>query len=60
MRLRDEVRIYCKVRADKPWVIGLGLIDGLGHRDIGIVYQGLVLARESRTPIIGSEIGSLG
>ncbi len=59
MRLRDEVRIYCKVRADKPRVIGSGRIDGSDCGGIGIVYQGLALAHENRTPIIGSEIGSL-
>ena len=46
--------------ADKPQVIGSGQIDGSGHGGIGIVYQGLALARESRTSIIGSEIGSWG
>ena len=60
MRLCDEVRIYCKVHDDKPWVIGSGRIDGSGHGGIGMVYQGLALARKSHTPIIGSEIGSLG
>ena len=51
MQLHNEVRIYCKVRADKPRVVGLGRIDGLGCGGIGIVYQGLVLAHESCTPI---------
>src|SRR6266511_1583781 len=46
----------CKVRADEPWVVRLGRIDRLGHGGIGIVYQGLVLAHESRTPI--SEVRS--
>jgi len=50
----------CKVRANKPWVVGLGWIDRLGRGGIGMVYQGLALARESCTPIIRSEIGSLG
>ncbi len=52
MRLHDEVRIYCKVRANEPRIIGSDQIDRLGRGDIGIVYQGLVLARESRTPIL--------
>ncbi len=60
MQLHDEVRIYCKVHADKPQVIGSGQIDGSGHGGIGIVYQGLALACKSRTSIIGSEIGSWG
>ena len=60
MQLHDEVRIYCKVHADEPRVIGSGRIDRSGHGGIGIVYQGLALAHESCTPIIGSEIGSLG
>ncbi len=60
MRLRDEVRIYCKVCADEPWVVRSGQIDGSGRGGIGIVYQGLALARKSRTPIIRSEIGSSG
>ncbi len=51
MRLCDEVRIYCKVRADKPRVIGSGQINRSGRGSIGIVHQVLVLARESRTPI---------
>ena len=56
MRLCDEVRIYCKVRADKPRVIGSGQINRSGRGSIGIVHQVLVLARESRTPI--SEVRS--
>ena len=50
----------CKVHADEPQVTGLGWIDGSGRGSIGIVYQGLALARENCTPIIRSEIGSLG
>src|SRR6266545_2991032 len=50
----------CKVRADEPRVVGSGRVDGSGREGIGIVYQGLALARESCTPIIGSGIGSFG
>ena len=52
MQLRDEVRIYCKVHADKLRVLGSGQIDGSGRGGIGIVHQGLVLAHESHTPIL--------
>ena len=56
MRLHDEVRIYCKVRADKPRVVGSGWINRSSHRGIGIVHQVLVLAHKCRTPI--SEVRS--
>ena len=49
----------CKAHANEPQVVGSGWIDGSGRGGIGIVYQGLALAHENRTPIIGSEIGSL-
>ena len=57
MRLCDKVRIYCKVHADEPRVIGLGRINGSDSRGgIGIVYQGLALARETRTPILEARL----
>ena len=51
MRLHNEVRIYCKVCADEPQVVGSGQINGSGRGSIGIIHQVLVLAHESRTPI---------
>ena len=57
MQLHDEVRIYCKVHADKLCVIRSGWINGSGHGGIGIVHQVLVLACESRTPILESRSG---
>ncbi len=51
---------WCKVCADEPRVVGSGWIDGSGRGGIGMVYQGLALAHKSHTPIIGSEIRSLG
>ena len=54
------ILILCKVHADESQVIRSGRIDRSDRGGIGILYQGLALARKSHTPIIGSEIGSLG
>ncbi len=43
----------CKICANKLRVVGSGQIDRSGHGGIGIVHQVLVLAHESRTPILG-------
>ena len=51
MQLHNEVKIYCKVHAKEPRVIGLGRIDRSGCGGIGIVHQVLVLACKSHTPI---------
>jgi len=51
MQLCDEVRIYCKVRADEPRIVGSDQINRLGCGGIGIVHQVIVLAHECRTPI---------
>ncbi len=59
MQLHDEVRIYCKIRADKPRVVGSGWVNGSGHGGIGIVHQVLVGLQESYS-YIRSENGSLG
>ena len=57
MQLHNEVRIYCKVRANKLRIIRSGWINGSGHGGIGIVHQVLVLARKSRTPISEVRLG---
>ena len=49
--MKESMEVNCKVRADKPQVVGSGQINRSDHGGIGIIHQVLVLACESRTPI---------
>jgi len=53
---RQNIGTPCKVRADEPQVIGLGRINGSGRGGLGIVHQGLVFTRKSRTPILEARL----